>query len=106
MLVLLTGISHRRSTGFHIPCNMTFLSFIARSTFLCSTTKQSSSHNCPNDINDELDNFGNICAVFASADKSGDIGNCPFLVEVMIALFGSSTAGPLYGTTSFKICAS
>ena len=78
-----------------MPFSIILLFFIANNVFLLSRIAQSSSHNWPSDINDELVSLGNIIAVFAAFDKSDDSGNCPRLVDEMSSLLGKSTDGPI-----------
>ena len=71
------GIFHSLSFGILVSWRITLLFLIANIVVLFSSTSQSSLHNWPSNINDELVNFGNIITVFAAFVNSEDSGNCP-----------------------------
>ena len=67
---------------------------IAIKSLLLSIIAQLSSHNCYEEINDELANSGNMCVRLAVDDKPDSNGRIHLPIEAVDLLFGDKTEGP------------
>ena len=72
----------------------TILLLIFRRLFLSRKIGQSSSTNWPRGIKEDLFNYGNIVALFATTDNSDESDMSPYSVDWIVVPFGIVTLGP------------